>query len=328
MRISLKSPVDINYTEVGFGQAIAHIYKSLSALKHTVSIDNRLAPVQLNWMQPHLFESNRFQYQILYFPWESTELPPNWVKICNSASVDEVWATSEWCADIYRKNGITKDVKVFEHGISSVWTPKLRKQDGPIKYLIVDAAANRKGWQEAFDAFRAVFGSDSEKATLTIKSRQRSLIKWKDSRGFNHSPDELSNVTINLNRISDEEMVQLYLDHDVLIFPSYGEGFGLIPHQALATGMITITTQEWAPYKHYLGDMALRSNYGNTKWPGEHSGQVCYPDKAHLEELIRKSYDDFDEQSKKFYRQSWEYHERYDWEKLTRKAFEDLDKIF
>lgn len=328
MRISLKSPVDINYTEVGFGQAISHIYKSLVSLGHTVTIDDPTASVQLNWMQPHLFTPNRFQYQILYYPWESTELPQDWVRISNSAGVDEVWSTSDWCAEVIKNNGVTKDIKVFEHGISSVWKPKLRKRNGPIKYLIVDAAANRKGWQEAFNAFRSVFGEDRSKATLTIKSRQVSLIKWKDDKGYIHQPEELENVTVNLNRISDEDMVQLYLDHDVLIFPSYGEGYGLIPHQALATGMIAITTAEWAPYKQYLGDFALRSTYGNTKWLGEHDGQVCYPDQAHLEELLQLSYDEFDEQSKAFYRQSWDYHKHYDWEALTKKAFEDLDKMF
>lgn len=328
MRISLASPVDVGDIEVGWGQAATNIYWALIALGHTVTLNDATAPVQLNWMQPHLFRPNRYQYHILMFPWESTEFHQGWTDICNSDYIQEVWTTSNFCKKIFEDNGVDKEVKVFEHGINSIWTPKLRVKEGPLKYLIVDAAANRKGWQEAFDAFRSVFQDDKTKATLTIKSRQTSLIKWKDDRNRFRNPKELPNVDINLDRLPDEEMVELFHDHDVLIFPSAGEGYGLIPHQALASGMPSIVTAEWAPYRDWLGDLALRSNYGATRWPGEHPGEVCWIEQAHLEELIKLVYDDFDNQSKKFFGQSFAYHENYDWQELTKKAFEDIDKKF
>ena len=94
----------------------------------------------------------------------------------------------------------------------------------------------------------------------------------------------------------------------------------------LATGGIAITTEEWAPYKDYLGDFALRSSYENSPWWGEHNGDVCYPDMQHARELIQLSYDTFDDQVKCFYARSWQLHYEYDWAKLTQKAFEDLEK--
>jgi len=328
VRISINSAVEIDYTQAGYGHAVNNMYKSLVSLGHTVSIKDPSAPVQLNWMQPHLFVPNRYQYQILYFPWESTELPEGWVEICNSDYVDEVWTTSEWCKQVYINAGITKDITVYQHGITHHWRPKKRIKDGPVKYLIVDAAANRKGYQEAFDAFRDVFKDDRLKAQLTIKSRDISYARYRDGNNVNHFAQKLPNVTANLKTINSEEMVQLYLDHDVLIYPSYGEGWGFIPQQALATGMLTICTKEWAPYKHYLGDLGLNSYYGHTPWEGEHPGDVCYPDLLHLRELIQRSYDDFDNQSNKFFKQSWAVHEEYNWYKLTEKAFEKVVKKF
>ena len=330
MRISINSAVEIDYTEVGYGNAISNIYQSLKRLKHSVSINDATAPLQLNWMQPHLFRPNRFQYQILYFPWESTEFRTGWRDICNRDTVDEVWTTTEWTKSIFEKEGVQKaePINVFGHGISSDWTPKLRKRNGPVKYLIVDAEANRKGYQEAFDAFRAVHGNDPRRATLTIKTRQRCMARWFDGDGRVRSPGEIPNVNINISRLSNEEMVKLFQDHDVLIYPSKGEGWGFIPQQMLATGGITITTAEWAPYKHYLGDLALKSSYGHTSYEGEHPGDICYPDQKHLEELVRLSYDDYENQTEKFFAQSFDVHEEYSWDSLTKKAFERVLQRF
>jgi glycosyltransferase involved in cell wall biosynthesis len=330
MRISINSAVKLDYTEVGFGNAISNVYKSLKTLGHTVSVNDRTAPVQLNWMQPDLYQGNRFQHQILYTPWESTELRTGWQGIINADNVQEFWTTSPWCKKVFEEAGVKKDkpITVFQHGISSEWRPVHRKRKGPLRFLIVDAEANRKGWQEAFNAFRAVFKDNPKLATLTIKTRQRSMIRWFDENNMVRDPAELPNVTINVSRLSNDEMVQLYHNHDVFLGPSYGEGFGFLPFQMLATGGIAITTKEWAPYSEFLGDMALKSSYGPTKWQGEHPGLVCYPDQEHLEELIKLSYEDFENQAHQFFSRSLDLHAKYDWVRLTEKAFSDLNEIF
>lgn len=326
MRISINSAVELDYTEVGYGNAISNIYKSLKRQKHTVSVNDPTAPLQINWMQPHLYRPNRFQYQVLYFPWESTEFRTGWTDICNSDKVDEVWTTSPFCKKVFEDQGVKKaePINVFGHGISADWTPKLRKRKGPVRYLIVDAEANRKGWQESFDAFRAVFKDNPRQATLTIKTRQRCMARWFDEYNRVRSPGELPNVEINVSRLSNEEMVQLFQDHDVLLYASKGEGWGFIPQQMLATGGMTICTAEWAPYKHYLGDMALRSTYGHTSYEGEHPGDICYPDQKHLQELVQLSYDDYDNQAAKFFAQSFDVHDEYNWDTLTENAFKNV----
>ena len=328
MRISLNSPVEINRDFTGYGGAGLNIFRSLTRLDHQVTLGDETAPLRFNFMQPQHFIPNRRATNILFFPWESTDISQQWQDICNSDYVDHVWTTSPWCKKIFEDGGIEKPVYVYQHGVTSNWKPKKRKRKGPVKFLIVDALANRKGWQEAFDAFRAVFEDDPNKATLTIKSRDRSLIRWFDDRNFVKDPATLPNVSINLKTLEEDELVRMFHDHDVLIYPSFGEGFGLIAHQFLATGGITICTAEWAPYKDYLGDMALKSTYIQSPWRGEHEGMVCKPDQSHLESLVSLAYTDFEDQSKQFYRRSFEYHEEYDWLELTRKAFDPVTKLF
>jgi len=321
VRISFNSAVPVDYTEVGYGQAANNIYRSMLTLGYNVNLDNPHAEIQLNFMQPHIFRAPKHPtYNILYFPWESTELRTGWVDICNRPNIDELWTVSNWTAKCLRALPIKKPIKVYPHGINAMWKPRLRKRKGPLRYLIVDAEANRKGWQESFEAFREVFGDDPRKATLTIKTRQRCMARWKDSFGRYRNPGELPNVTVDVKKYSDEEMVRLFHDHDVLLYASYGEGWGLIPFQMLATGGIAITTAEWCHYKDYLGNYALRSNYSCSPWRGEHPGDICRPNQKHLRELIQYSYDHFDEDAKEHFRRSFELHEEYDWIELTRSA--------
>lgn len=331
MRVSLNSAVPIDFTEVGYGTAINGIYRSLKTLGYQVEVDSPSAQIQLNWMQPHLYKVNGNRvYNILYFPWESTQFRTGWTNRVNHPSIDEVWTTTEWCKKIFIDNGVEKPIKVFPHGIDHMWKPKKRSSHKrgrgkrPLKYLIVDAEANRKGWQEAFDAFRAVFGNDRSRATLTIKTRQLSRIRWKDELGRNRSAAELPNVDIKIGKWSTEDMIKLFHDHDVLIYPSYGEGWGLIPFQFLATGGIAITTEEWCQYKDYLGDFGVRSNYIQSPWRGEHEGLVCQPEMDHLVELVEKSYDDFDKHTSEAFTKSFKLHQEYDWTNLTDAAFDGL----
>lgn len=330
MRISLNSAVPIDYTEVGYGTAINGIYHALKNNRHQVELDSPSAQIQFNWMQPHLYKQNFNKvYNVLCFPWESTEFRTGWLDICNGQTVDEILTTSDWCKKIYEDIGVEKPVHVYPHGIDHVWTPKKRKplqaqgskRKRPLKFLIVDAEANRKGWQEAFDAFSAVFGTDSSQATLTIKTRQMCRVRWQDELGMNRSVSELPNVTVKVGKWTTREMVDLFHDHDVLIYPSWGEGWGLIPFQFLATGGIAIATKEWCHYRDYLGDFGLDSTYEQSPWRGEHEGLMCKPDKKHLEELVRKSHEEFDEQVKKAFKRSFQLHEEYDWDQITGPLF-------
>lgn len=327
MRISLNSAVPLDYRVCGYGNVTEAIYSSLKQAGWQVSIDDPTAPVQFHYKQPHLLRPVPGAYNILLFVWESTELRSGWDKMLSNPHLDEIWTASDWNHKIFQDLGINV-TKIFPHGIDPIWKPKKRKSraNRPVKYLIVDAEANRKGCQEAFDGFRAVFGDDPRKATLTIKSRQRCMIRWFDERRMIHSPDEFRNVKIELGTYSDEEMVKLIQDHDVNIFPSLGEGFGLIPFQMLATGGISIVTEEWCHYTDYLNGLGIRSSYVQSPWRGEHEGNMCKPNQKHLEDLIRKSYDEFDELSKMAFKRSLDLHVEYNWLDLTKQAFKDVER--
>ena len=312
----------------GYGYATKNIVQSLNNLGHRTPFQDPKSPVQLNFSQPEFYKMHKDQYQISYTPWESTVIPEIWhenLKLC-----DEIWTTSDWCANVFEDNGY-KDVKVFPHGIDPIWQPKKRIIKDKIKFLHLGEPAPRKAGQMVVDAFIYLFGNDPN-YHLTIKAAGHNTTRVFNNfidRSIIGVPNEMfSNITINDKMLNDEELLDLYYDHDVLVYPSYGEGFGFIPLQALASGMPTICTAAWAHYDNFLGPLKLKSEIIDSPWPFPHSGKVFEPEFQHLVETMKDVANNFNAYSGYYYAQSTKIHEEYNWDRLTKKAFDPIIKKF
>lgn len=324
MRISYHTVKDNLDTSRGYGAAGFKVVTSLQSLGHEVPFDDANAPVQLSFCPPDKYKFHKGQYRIGYTPWESTELPDGWLKKMNEC--DEVWATSDWVANVYEFAGVKRKIHVYKHGLDHKWIPKKREASGVIKFLHMGEPALRKGGQMAVDAFRAVFG-DSEDVHLTIKAyHQHYLRVWKD--GDLTTPDKAyNNVSIITDQMHFDELLDLYHQHDVLVYPSYGEGFGLIPLQALGTGMPVICTNAWAPYKTFIDPLAIDGHWNRSIW-SLHPGDVYYPNYHQLQNIMRNFYEDPQVYQNYFYRMADDVHKAFDWEYLTKEAFRHLDDRF
>jgi len=328
MKISISTPIVNLRSNNGYGYAAKNIVKSLNDLGHVTPFQNPKAPVQLNFSQPEFYKLHRNQYQISYTPWESTEIPDKWHE--NLKHCDEVWTTSDWCANVFEDNGY-KNVKVFAHGIDHMWKPKKREDDGVIKFLHLGEPAPRKAGQMVVDAFVFLYGNNP-KYQLTIKAFNHNTTRVYNNfidKNIIGLPNEIyDNVKIITTDYNDQQLLNLYYNHDVLVYPSYGEGFGFIPLQALASGMPTICTEAWAHYKNYLGPLKLKSELIDSPWPFPHAGKVFEPSYQHLVETMKDVANNFKAYSGYYYAQSTKIHEEYDWLQLTNKAFEDIFKKF
>lgn len=317
---------------VGFGYASQHIVKSLNSLGHKVTYSNPKADLQINFTQPHQFKMHRNQYQIGYTPWESTSMRKDWVEIFNLC--DEVWATSDWVANVFKDCGVKKPIYVYPHGIEDIWKPKKRflKEGKPFKFLHLGEPAPRKDGQLVVDTFIKLFGNKPE-YELTIKAHKSHTLRVYDNQNNLVSPDKIyKNIKIITEEYSIEELVNLHYEHHCLVYPSWGEGFGFIPLQALATGMPVISTYDWAHYKKYIGPLKLKSKLTNETLPkaigDPHVGYMYKPDRIHLEDQMtdvvinHKAYFGY------YFAQSTKIHEDYNWINLTRNAFSHLEEKF
>ena len=147
------------------------------------------------------------------------------------------------------------------------------------------------------------------------------------------SPSEVyKNITIITDEYEIDRLVDLFHRHHCLVYPTWGEGFGFIPAQALASGMPTITTYPWAEYKDFIGPLALKSTLINETLPkavgDAHIGEMFKPDEIHLAEQMLDVVQNFKPYSGYYFAQSTEIHDRFNWIKLTKNAFKHLEERF
>ena len=165
----------------------------------------------------------------------------------------------------------------------------------------------------AVEAFRAAFGGRTD-VSLTVKAYRKP-----------GSTFDFNNVTTVEGSVSTEELVQLYHDHHALVYPSWGEGFGMIPLEALGTGMPVICTEAWAPYKDYI--IPLSSTAHPSPWKIHH-GNMYKPDYDELVSLYRMVYDGYEGVAARAWEQTPALHAEFDWSQLTKNAFEHIVQKF
>lgn len=326
MKISYYTVEDNLDTTRGYGTAGFRVVTSLQELGHEVQFDDKKSPVQISFCQPTWYKFHRGQYRIGYTPWESTALPDGWLKAFNNT--DEVWATSEWVANVYEMAGVKVPIRVYEHGLDPKWSPiKRENTDGVTRFLHMGEPALRKGGQMAVEAFLDTFG-DREDVHLTIKAYFCNYLRvWSDGDVKTLAKSRYKNITVIDELLHPGELMELYANHDVMVYPSYGEGFGFIPLQALGTGMPVICTDDWAPYKKFLGPLTLRGRYERSLW-ALHPGNVYYPDYENLKGLYQYAHDLRDHLSEYYYDQAESVHAAYNWKTNTAQAWEHIFKMF
>lgn len=313
MNISHATRVKRNNPTNGYGYATDRMIDSLTRLGHEVKQNDPTADVQIWFDQPHHWTWNQGQYRVGYLPWESTKLKPGWAKAMNET--DEIWTPSPLIAEWFANDGIKVPIYVYEHGVDKVWTPKPRAVDDKIRFLHVGAEAARKGGMEVMTAFRTAFPHRTD-VSLTLK-----MI----NDGWNipsFGKIEIINRTLRL-----PELVDLFHNHHAYVYPSWGEGFGLTPIQAMATGMPTITLPAWAPYERFLDPrLSVGSTFTQSQWRPIHPGKMFMPKMDEVVDRMRWVADNYEDAHRFALDQSEKVRADYDWDDLTKNTFSRLEK--
>lgn len=328
MKISFFTPGENTTLTNGFGVAGYGMVTALQRLGHEVPYKDPAAPVEFSFCQPQYWEwASPTSYKIGYVPWESTRLPESW--LAPMGRVDEIWATSEWAKLVYEKHGF-ENIRVYEHGVdASEWSRKRRRPENrpegtaKFRFLHIGEPAPRKAGQLVYDTFVDLFG-DNPDVTLTIKSNGYNTVRGKNNA---HPHIAQKNVKLLTQEMSTFELVDLVKRHDALVYPSWGEGFGLIPLQALATGMPVICTANWAPYRHLLlPELTLPSRLTPSPWPDMHPGMMYEPDAGRLAEMMKlcANSSEYQTLSARAFANSFKVESEYDWDRLTQEAFQHI----
>lgn len=314
------------WSSQGYTNAALSTIKALQEKKIGVFYNDSNIDFHVNFCQPYYYQLNN-TYTVGYTPWESTKIPVGWkynMSLCN-----EIWTTSNFVKDIYIQNGIDNDIHVIPHGISDDYFIAERELSDKFNFLHIGADSKRKNAQLVVDAFLELYDGDTD-YQLILKYNNFAYaevyLNGKLVDASNHPqiiciPDVMSN----------NQIIDLYHKCHCLVYPTSGEGFGMIPFEAMATGLPTIVTNltGCADFAEY--GIPLEAEYGdatfNSHVYGTDTGQWAIPDfdnlLQHMENVVNE-YDDF----KKFaFKSAKIIHENHSWSSVADKIIARLENF-
>jgi glycosyltransferase involved in cell wall biosynthesis len=311
---------------VGYSHASYQIMNAFERFGFTTSIKDKSAPLAISMGFPTDYTFAPNQYKIGYTAWESTQLRDGWLR--KMKSCDEIWATSTWTANVFKETLNRENIHVYPHGIDIDWKPIRRKNKKPFRFLHVGEPQIRKNGQLVVDTFIELFGNNPDYELVLKCSGMNSTRLYENSGSIIGSPDsKYKNINILTIPLTHSQMIELYYKTHALIYPTAGEGFGFIPLQALATGMPTISTYQWAEYQKYI-TIPLEAELGPSIHEELHPGLTYNVDKDFLKKSMIDMVENYEKYQKEAYKNSFHVHMEYDWDRVTEPTAKHLKNIF
>ena len=246
----------------------------LSALKTSIEPD----AIEIQHCQPPSFRDSVVQRSWIYSMFETTHTPKSWIEILNKA--EEILVPSSWLVESWKEQGVKRPIHVYGHGVDpEVFFPLERPDRETYTFLHYGRLSLRKGTDLVYRAFVEEF-SHGEDVRLVLK----------DTVPFCPVLIEDPRVKWIHATYSKEQMRELMREADCFVFPTRGEGFGLPPLEAMATGLPTIVTNWSGPVDYadpadtlllpYRLDRAFEFEtiYQEFLAPGEKTGEWAEPD--------------------------------------------------
>jgi glycosyltransferase involved in cell wall biosynthesis len=316
---------------VGYGYAAIETIKSIQRAGVRVDWqpdntgDPSLNKVLINFIQPDYYHGLPSQFKIGYTPWESTEMRDDWVP--KMQEMDEIWTTSTFCKDIFEKYKVNDIIRVVPHGIDQeIWKIEDRYVSDKFIFFHVGAPTQRKGGQKVVNAFLELFGDD-ENVWLVMKSNGVSDCRYTDKRGEFKNVKYHERIIVIEDNLDIYDLYTLYQKAHCLVYPTNGEGFGLIPFQGIATGLPTICTNATACADFAELSVPLKSS--PTQGRGIHKGDWVEPDYDDLKKQMQYVFNNYDEAKDKTMKSANVIHSTQTWDHIGQQIIEILgDKIF
>ncbi|MCH7543684.1 MAG: glycosyltransferase family 4 protein [Proteobacteria bacterium] len=170
--------------------------------------------------------------------WQALDEPPDKLarKDEELALADRVFAASSFTRETLKEAPSNlKTVEIIPYGAPACRSvvPVSRKPGEPLRALFVGGLSQRKGLSYLFSAVESLGGS----VRLTLIGRKPAGCKILDEHLARHNW---------IASLPHEQLIDEMGRHDVLVFPSLFEGFGLVILEAMSQGLPVITTAHTA----------------------------------------------------------------------------------
>ena len=279
---------------VGYGYAAVETIKALQEKDIKVSFNQESPRVMISFVQPDYYRGTRAQYRIGYTPWESTEVPKHWLS--HMRDMDEIWTTSKFCKEIFDIYKVNDKVTIVPHGIDNKeWKIIDRAVADKFYFFHLGGGTTRKGGQRVVDAFLDLFDG-KEEYQLVLKSNGPTETRWYKGEQYMGSTEGHPQIQNFSGSFETYELVALYNKMHCLVYPTNGEGFGMIPFQGIASGLPTIVTNDTACADY--AEMSVPLNYKWGDGTGIHLGQWAVPDEDDLRDKMLYVVDNYEDVKK------------------------------
>lgn len=303
----------------GYGYVASVLVPAINTLGVAVWFDNREQQHHISFSQPEFYTGHPDQYRIGYTPWESTGLATTWPGLM--AEQDEIWTTSTFCKEVFESHGV-QDVWVLPHGIEEeVYSIVEREVGDKFRFLHIGSPASRKGVQRVIDAFLDLFdGQDDYQLIIKARGYTEGRIYVNDTLMYpNHHPQ----IVVIEHDYDKYALANLYHDCHCLVYPTNGEGWGLIPWQGIATGMPTICTN--ATGCRDFAEMSVPLDFQWGEGNGIHLGDWAIPDEDDLRDKMRYVADNWAKEKMRAMQAAKRIHATQTWDHI---AVQVLDRLF
>lgn len=218
-----------------------------------------------------------------YTMFEATRLPKEYLRVIERCAQMVIVPTA-WNKAVFEESGVRVPVEVVPlgHDIADYYPlERPRHESAPYTFAWSGTPDFRKGWDVVYRAFRLAFGN-REDVRLRLHFR-----KLPDHARFGDA-----NVEVVDGRLPLPAMRRFYQEADCFVFPSRGEGWGMPPREAAATGLPVITTA-WSGLQQDIEQWALPLDVKELRpaafghWEPGDVGEWAEPDIDHLVELMR-----------------------------------------
>lgn len=227
--------------------------------------------------------------RIIYTMFESDKIPVDWPDYLELA--DEVLVPSRWMQDVMAKFGIESTVvplgyneRVF--GYIERQLPADNNQD--FTFIHYNSFNIRKGFSEVLEAFATEF-ADHEPVKLILKTTM-------DMTPIPIPRSQYPNIEVIRGAVSERELTRILGRAHCMVYPSRGEGFGITPLEAMATGMPTIVPNEHGISEYFDARYMLEVKAPGrcpglyNRFRGQDTGEMVIADVADLRRQMRYAF--------------------------------------
>jgi glycosyltransferase involved in cell wall biosynthesis len=309
-RILLMSPVTKDHSPDGYSNAAWNMFQIIEKLQQEATIKS-IDQIDLNKLQeypvPITFYDiiiliinpfmliNDFSQKILhpYFKrgkkvflqivWETDPLPSSWKAIWDSDLITGFIAPSHFIEGLIKKE-TKKPVYYVPHYVDTSLFKRIdlntKLREKVFTVLCAGQWTERKGHRDAIISFARALASNSD-CRLIVKynrvANDPADVESETKKMIIMNTQVMNSPILACgNSISKEELVDLYHQTSVLLYPSRGEGFGFFPTEITSVGIPIIYT-DWSstsevakapgniPVKFYLDECMGMAQFGYEK---------------------------------------------------------------